>query len=83
LRFEKFVSLFQLVVLMNSIQIYRAHVVELRPKIRNKLFDMWRGELRQARRRGSSALHFVITLQLRAQRFLKRPLVRAKFAQII
>src|SRR5207253_10085329 len=28
--FEKFVSLFQLIVLMNSIKVYRAHVVELR-----------------------------------------------------
>src|SRR6266566_3139279 len=46
LRFEKFVSLFQLVVFMNSIQVYGAHVVELRPKICDKLFDMWRSELR-------------------------------------
>jgi hypothetical protein len=75
---------------MDSIQIYRAHVVELRPKICNKLFDIWRGELRRAGRRracpesieGSSALHFVISLQLRAKRFFKRKLVRTKFAQI-
>src|SRR5206468_9988881 len=82
LRFEKLVSLFQFVVLVNSVQVNWPHVIELRSKVANKLFDIRRGELWRARRRRRSALHFVIAFQLRSQSFFKRNLVLAKFAQI-
>ena len=82
LRFEKLVSLFQFVVLVNSVQVHWPHVIELRSKVANKLFDIRRGELRRARHRSRSALHFVIAFQLRSQSFFKRSLVLAKFAQI-
>src|SRR4029077_7625199 len=40
LRFEKAVSLFQFVVLMNGIQVHGAHVIELCPKVANQLIEI-------------------------------------------
>ena len=54
--FEKFVALFEFVVLMNSIKVHRAHVIQLALEFFNELFDIWRSKSRRACRRRSSAL---------------------------
>src|SRR6266567_4436545 len=85
-RFEKFVSLVQLVVLMNSLEVYRAHVVELRAKIRDDFLKINVAEVdrvlrtRWQIRRGFAAICSIARgavdppFRLRAQNFLERGL---------
>src|SRR5262249_4710106 len=67
---------------MDSIQVYRAHIVELRSKLSDKLFQIWRGEFRRGRRRERSALQFFATPGLRAHNFFERCLVWRELAKI-
>src|SRR5256886_7321118 len=75
---------------LDGIKVHRAHIVELRPKIGDELFKVWRRELRRARRRracpepveGTSAIHFLIALQLCAQSLFKCRFVGRERAKI-
>ena len=82
LRFVTFVTLLEFIELVDSIQIYGTHVVELGSKFSNNFFQIWRGQLRGARRRGSSALQFFRALYLCPQRLFERCLVWCKLAKI-
>src|SRR5207244_3527915 len=68
LRLEKFVTLLKFVVLVDSVQIYRTHVVQLAPKFHDEFFQIDLGK-----DRGIGILSILrglaarATLQLRAQ----------------
>ena len=82
MRFEKLVTLFELVVLMNGIQIHRAHVIQLGSQLGDKLFQIWSGELRRARRCRSSVLELFFALELCTQNFFQCGLISRKPAKI-
>ena len=82
MRFEKFVALFEFVVLMNSIKVHRAHVIQLALEFFDELFNIWRSEFRRAWRRRNSALQFLTSLYLGTQSFLERRLIGHKLAKI-
>src|SRR5439155_5253441 len=94
LRVEKLVSFFQLVVLVNGIEVNRTHVVELRAKIRDDFLKINVAEVdrvlrtRWQIRRGFAAICSIARravdppFRLRAQNFLERGLIDYKRAKI-
>ena len=92
LRFEKFVSLFQLIVFMNSVEVHRTHVVELGAKIGNQFLKICFCKLDRVLRTRWRIRAFVAICGIRVavdppfrlnpQNFLKRRLINCKLAKI-
>src|SRR5207302_10235264 len=76
LRFQEAMAFFELIVLVNGVEINRAYVVELARQIGNHLWQIGAGRIDIASWRD------LLALQLQTQGFFERDLVRCELTQI-